>query len=247
MPKLRRLRYESPHPRHLTRSLIKAHCELSQLPRHLHLPVQSGSDRMLRRMIRRHTRADYLERVEQICARLPGVTISTDIIVGFPGETEADLQQTLSLVEQVPHVGVFGFMYSPRPGTAALRLGDDVPETTKAERLQRVFEVSERNMTDHLSALLATKQRVLVEGPSKARAENLTGRTERNEIVHIPDATELDIVGEIVEVEIVEAYKHSLLGRLTEPERRRARTGPGATSRRRLPVISGAVPVAGRD
>ncbi len=251
VPQLRRLRYESPHPRHLTKALISAHCELPQLPRHLHLPVQSGSDRVLKRMIRRHTRAEYLERVSQVCARLPDVTISTDIIVGFPGETEADFLQTLSLVEQVPHVGVFGFKYSPRPGTAALRLGDEVDETTKSDRLQRLFEVSEASMARHLSALVATQQQVLVEGPSKSRAENLSGRSERNEIVHIVGATHLDIVGEVVEVEIVEAYKHSLLGKLTDSERRRARTKQDGSGRQHLPVVSGvkgaAPPLFGSD
>ncbi|MBW2454223.1 MAG: tRNA (N6-isopentenyl adenosine(37)-C2)-methylthiotransferase MiaB [Deltaproteobacteria bacterium] len=218
VPELKRLRYESPHPRHLTPALIEAHAGLAFLPRHLHLPVQSGSDRLLKRMIRRHTRADYLERIAQVRERLPDVTISTDVIVGFPGETEADFLQTLSLLEEVPCVGVFGFMYSPRPGTAALRFGDDVPEADKSARLQRLFEVSERLLAAHLEALVGSTQHVLVEGPSKTRAENLTGRSERNEIVHIAEATELDLRGKVVAVEIVEAYKHSLLGRLTEED-----------------------------
>ncbi len=218
VPELTRLRYESPHPRHLTPALIEAHAGLGVLPRHLHLPVQSGSDPVLKRMIRRHNRADYLERIAAVRRRVPDVTISTDIIVGFPGETEDDFLQTLSLVQEVPCVGVFGFMYSPRPGTAALRFGDDVAEADKSARLQRLFEVSERILAAHLEGLVGTTERVLVEGPSKARAENLTGRSERNEIVHIAGATELDLAGKVVSVEIIEAYKHSLLGRLTEEE-----------------------------
>jgi len=230
VPELLRLRYESPHPRHLTPALIAAHAELPLLPRHLHLPVQSGSDRMLKRMIRRHTRADYLDRVARVRQAVPDVTISTDVIVGFPGETEADFEQTLSLVAEVPCVGMFGFMYSPRPGTAALRFGDDVAAADKAARLHRLFELSEGILASHLDGLVGSRQQVLVEGPSKARVENLTGRTERNEIVHIADATELAIEGRVVAVEIVEAYKHSLLGRLTDDERRRASAKPADLS-----------------
>jgi len=127
-------------------------------------------------------------------------------------------------------VGVFGFMYSPRPGTAALRFGDDVAAADKAARLHRLFELSEGILASHLDGLVGSRQQVLVEGPSKARVENLTGRTERNEIVHIADATELAIEGRVVAVEIVEAYKHSLLGRLTDDERRRASAKPADLS-----------------
>jgi tRNA-2-methylthio-N6-dimethylallyladenosine synthase len=235
VPELLRLRYTSPHPRHLTPSLMRAHRDLAILPRHVHLPVQSGSDRMLKRMIRRHTRAEYLERVARLRATVVGVTVSTDVIVGFSGETEEDFAQTLSLVQQAGHVGVFGFMYSPRPHTPALRLHDDVPESAKRERLQRLFAVSERQIADHLATLVDSTQRVLVEGPSKARPENYSGRSERNEIVHVAGAHDLDLAGELVEVEIVKAFKHSLLGRLPDRERQRARSRGG---QRRLPLLS---------
>ena len=119
VPELLRLRYTSPHPRHLTPSLIAAHRDLGLLPRHVHLPVQSGSNRMLKRMIRRHTRQEYIDRVGVLRQQVPGVTVSTDIIVGFCGETEEDFEQTLSLVEEVGFTGLFGFMYSPRPNTPA--------------------------------------------------------------------------------------------------------------------------------
>ncbi len=225
VPELLRLRYTSPHPRHLTRSLVAAHRDLPQLPRHVHLPVQSGSDRMLKRMIRRHTRAEYLERLARLRAAVPDATVSTDVIVGFSGESEEDFAATLSLVEEAGFFGVFGFKYSPRPNTPALKLGDDVPEAEKTARLARLFALSERLVREHLARQVGRRLRVLVEGPSKARPENATGRSERNEIVHIEGAGAH--AGSIVEVEIVEAYRHSLLGRLdaqplAKPRGRRA-------------------------
>jgi tRNA-2-methylthio-N6-dimethylallyladenosine synthase len=162
VPELGRLRYTSPHPRHLTPSLVRAHAELPVLARHVHLPVQSGSDRMLRRMIRRYTRDEYVERVTSLVRAVPGVTLSTDIIVGFPGETEEDFQATLDLVDSLGFTGVFGFKYSPRPGTPALRIGDDVTEAEKRDRLRRLFERSEALLSAHLKALVGTEQRVLV-------------------------------------------------------------------------------------
>lgn len=238
VPGLLRLRYTSPHPRHLTPSLVAAHRDVAILPRHVHLPLQSGSSRMLKRMIRRHTRQEYLERVERLRAQVPDATVGTDIIVGFSGETDEDFEQTLSAMEAVRFTGVYAFKYSPRPFTPALKMGDDVPEEVKSERLQRLFAVSERLMGEHLKGLVGTRQRVLVEGPSR-RPENLTGRSERNEIVHIPDALQLDVVGEVVEVEIVQAYKHSLLGELISSERERLpNKAPG---RRALPLVSGGV------
>jgi len=236
VPRLARLRYTSPHPRHLTASLVAAHRDLPILPRHVHLPLQSGSSRMLKRMIRRYTRQEYLERVARLRDQVPDVTLGTDIIVGFSGETDEDFEQTLSMMQIVGFVGVYAFKYSPRPYTPALRMGDDVPAEVKSERLQRLLSLSGTLMKAHLDTLVGTRQRVLVEGPS-LRPENLTGRSERNEIVHIPGALDLDAVGEIVEVEIVRAYKHSLLGQLTPVERQRLpRKAPG---RRALPLVSG--------
>ena len=222
VPGLARLRYTSPHPRHATASLARAHAELDVLARHVHLPVQSGSDRVLRRMIRRYTRAEYVARAERLRAARPGLTLSTDVIVGFPGETEDDFAQTLSLVRDVGFVSLFGFTYSPRPLTPALRLPDDVPEEVKSERLARLFEVVDAIGAAHLGRLVGTRQRVLVEGPSKSEkgdpnATRVQGRTEQNEIVHIdaPGATAL--VGTVVEVEITRANRHSLTAAPTHP------------------------------
>jgi tRNA-2-methylthio-N6-dimethylallyladenosine synthase len=218
VPGLARLRYTSPHPRHATASLARAHAELDVLARHVHLPVQSGSDRVLRRMIRRYTRAEYVARADRLRAARPDLTLSTDVIVGFPGETEEDFAQTLSLVREVGFVSLFGFKYSPRPATPALRLKDDVPEDVKSERLARLFETAEEIGSAHLASLVGTRQYVLFEGVSKSEhreggARLFQGRTERNEIVHVEHDSGA-IVGELVAVDVVRANRHSLLGRL---------------------------------
>jgi tRNA-2-methylthio-N6-dimethylallyladenosine synthase len=213
VPGLVRLRYTSPHPRHATAALALAHAELDVLARHIHMPVQSGSDRILKRMIRRYTRAEYTDRVRRLLAARPGMTLSTDVIVGFPGETDADFEATLDVVRDVGFVGLFGFKYSPRPFTPALKLADDVPEEAKAERLARLFEVAESQTRAHLATLLGTRQRVLVEGASKSPGK-VTGRTERNEIVHLDVPEGRDLVGALLDVEITQAFKHSLHGTL---------------------------------
>jgi tRNA-2-methylthio-N6-dimethylallyladenosine synthase len=241
VPELARLRYTSPHPRHLTPSLARAHADLDVLALHVHMPVQSGSDRVLRRMIRRYTRAEYVERVRRLQAARPGLTLSTDVIVGFPGETDADFEATLSLVKEVGFVALFGFKYSPRPRTPALKLGDDVSEAAKSERLARLFETVEAQGASHLASLVGTRQRVLVEGPSKsergeADATRVQGRTERSEIVHVeaaPPGSALSLVGRVVEVEIVRANRHSLGAVPVEPVGAVPRV-----PRRGLPVVS---------
>ncbi|MCA9633039.1 MAG: radical SAM protein [Myxococcales bacterium] len=218
VPKLARVRYTSPHPRHLTPALIQAHRDLPQLVRHVHMPVQSGSDRVLRRMIRRYSVDEYLERTDALKRAVPGLSLSTDIIVGFPGETEDDFEQTLELVRRVGFVGVFGFKYSERPGTPALKLEDDVPEVEKSRRLSALFELSERLRREHLQRLIGGEERVLVEG--LGRTGGYTGRTERNEIVHFGSNT--DVLGELVEVRITGAFKHSLQAELVDEARRAA-------------------------
>jgi len=216
VPGLVRLRYTSPHPRHATAALAQAHAELDVLARHVHMPVQSGSDRILKRMIRRYTRAEYTERVRRLLAARPGMTLSTDVIVGFPGETDADFEATLDVVRDIGFVGLFGFKYSPRPFTPALKLPDDVPEEAKAERLARLFEVAESQTRAHLATLVGTRQTVLVEGASKAQGK-VTGRTERNEIVHLDAPENRVLIGALVVAEITQAFKHSLAGTL-DPE-----------------------------
>ena len=210
VPSLARLRYTSPHPRHVTDALVRAHAELAVLPAHVHLPVQSGSDRVLRRMIRRYTRDEYVERAAALRRARPRLTLSTDFIVGFPGETEADFAETLSLVREVGFVAAFAFKYSPRPYTPALKLGDDVPEEVKDERLARLFELVETQQQAHLASLVGTLDEVLVEGPSRDGSGRFVGRSSRHEIVHVTAPAGRDLVGELVRVRIDEAFKHSL-------------------------------------
>ncbi|RYZ07944.1 MAG: tRNA (N6-isopentenyl adenosine(37)-C2)-methylthiotransferase MiaB [Myxococcales bacterium] len=210
VPELLRLRYTSPHPRHLTVSLIRAHQDLRVLARHVHLPVQAGSDRVLRRMLRRYSSAEYEERVAALRQAVPGVTVATDMIVGFPGETSEDFEQTLALVERVGFSIIYGFKYSERPYTAAVNLGDDVTEAEKAERLARLIAMGDRMRTDALREQVGTRQSVLFEGRGKTGA--LRGRTERSEIVHAagPDS----LIGQLREVEVTGSFKNSLLGEI---------------------------------
>jgi tRNA-2-methylthio-N6-dimethylallyladenosine synthase len=238
-PGLARVRYTSPHPRHATASLARAHAELDVLATHVHLPVQSGSDRVLRRMIRRYTRAEYVARAERLKKSRTNLTLSTDVIVGFPGETEDDFEQTLSLIREVGFVSLYGFKYSPRPHTPALRLGDDVPEIVKSERLARLFDAADTLSRAHLESLVGTKQKVLVEGPSKSERGDLSrgrvqGRTERSEIVHIEAPDGASLVGEVVEVDITRANKHSLAAVPAERIDFLRREAPPAV--RRLPL-----------
>jgi tRNA-2-methylthio-N6-dimethylallyladenosine synthase len=238
VPELARLRYTSPHPRHVTPSLIAAHRDLDVLARHVHLPVQSGSNRILKRMIRRYTKEEYVERAALLRAARPGLTLSTDIIVGFCGETDEDFQETLDLVRAVGFAGLFGFKYSRRPYTPAQKLGDDVSEKTKSTRLTALFALAEELQRAKLEALVGSTERVLVEGESKAGSSKVTGRTERNEIVHITDEDGASLVGAIVEVEIVRAFKHSLEGKITPRSQAERRPGAALRSRRRtLPLV----------
>jgi tRNA-2-methylthio-N6-dimethylallyladenosine synthase len=235
-PELARLRYTSPHPRHLTPALVAAHRDLQVLARHVHMPVQSGSDPVLKRMGRRYSRAEYVERTDLLREAVPGLTLSTDVIVGFPGETEAQFEETLELVSERNFVGVFGFKYSQRPYTAALELGDDVPESEKDRRLAALFELSEGLRRQHLEALVASTVHVLVEGKGERGA--FTGRTERNEIVHFGCTG--NPVGEVLPLRIERALKHSLIG--TPIDSTRAVPYEAVAPRRGLPVLAREVP-----
>ncbi len=228
VPALRRLRYTSPHPRHTTESLCQAHAELPVLCRHIHLPVQSGSNRVLKRMIRRYTREEFLLRAERLRRARPGLTLSTDFIVGFPGETEEDFQATLSLVREAGFTTAFTYKYSVRPYTPARKLVDDVPEEVKAERLLRLIAAVESQGAAYLQGLVGTTTQVLIEGRSKRAPRGETpagdiyhGRSERNEVVHIEFPTRSIPIGELVEVAITRAHKHSLIGELAAADRDR--------------------------
>lgn len=250
VPALARLRYTSPHPRHLTDALLRAHAELAVLPAHVHLPVQSGSDRVLKRMLRRYRRQEFIERAKALQASRPGLTLSTDIIVGFPGETDADFEETLSLVREVGFVSAFGFKYSPRPHTPSLKLGDDVTAADKSDRLSRLFEVTEAQTAAHLATLVGGQARVLIEGPSRGGESppgyaRFVGRSERHEIVHLDVPVGFDPRGLEVDVRVEVANRHSLQGSLLAPLPESARTaetdptvgGDGKRPASRLPVL----------
>lgn len=234
VPDLRRLRYASPHPRHLTMSLIRAHQDLPCMARHVHLPVQSGSDRVLRRMIRRYSVAEYRERVAALAAAVPGVTLTTDVIVGFPGETREDFEATLAIVRDVAFVGLFGFKYSERPFTPAQKLEDDVPEVEKSARLAELFELGDAIRVRHLESLVSSTQQVLAAGRGRT---GYTGRTEGSEIVHF--GCEDDPTGELMPVRIVRAFKNSLEGVPTDPRRAKALCAEAPSPRRHpLPMVT---------
>ncbi len=239
VPELARLRYTSPHPRHLTWSLILAHRDLPRLARHVHLPVQSGSDRVLKRMLRRYSIDEYVERIDALRAEVPGVTFSTDVIVGFPGETQEDFEATLALAERVKFTGFFGFTYSERPNTPALNLADDVPEAEKSARLEAIFELTDRHRKEHLESLRGTTELVLAERHGKNG--DYMGRSERNEIVHF--TCQGDPRGLLVPVRIREAYNNSLRGEVEPgfvlPARAERAAVAAAPARRALPVVAG--------
>jgi tRNA-2-methylthio-N6-dimethylallyladenosine synthase len=209
---IERIRFTSPHPLHMSDALIEAVAEVPKACEWIHLPVQSGNDEILRRMARRYTRAHYLELVRRIRARIPEVAITTDIIVGFPGETEAQFRDTLSLVEEVGYDGAYTFAYSPRPGTAAYKLADDVSRVEKQERLSRLIELQNGISRARNQAQVGREFEVLVEGPTGEFLGQLTGLTRTNKTVNFL-GTE-DLVGRLVTVRAVEGHMWGFLGRL---------------------------------
>jgi len=213
VPGIRRIRFASPHPRHVTPRLIDALRDLPHVCKHLHLPVQSGSTRVLAAMRRRHTREEYLSLVHAVKAGVPGIQLSTDLIVGFPGETQEDFADTLSLVESVGFHSMFSFKYSERPGTlAAKRLADDVPEVEKDRRLG-VLQAMQKGIQGPLhAAAVGSTVEVLVDSVSRRRATELSGRTTGNTVVNFPGDAEL--LGSLVMVDIERAGAFSLWGQV---------------------------------
>jgi tRNA-2-methylthio-N6-dimethylallyladenosine synthase len=211
VPGIDRIRFASPHPRHASDRLLSAIRDLPKLCKHLHLPVQSGSNRMLTAMRRRYTREEYLELVARAREAVPGITITTDMIVGFPGETDADFEQTLDLTRRVRFAAMYSFKYSPRPNTLAMkRLADDVPEGEKARRILALQELQRRNQSDWHQSLVGTAAEVLVDGESRRRPWELAGRTSGNTVVNFPGPAEW--VGRLLPVRITEAGPNSLRG-----------------------------------
>jgi tRNA-2-methylthio-N6-dimethylallyladenosine synthase len=204
-----RIRYTSPHPKDMREDVIRAHAELPALCEHIHLPLQSGSNAVLKRMRRTYTRERYLDRVAMIREHVPDCALTTDIIVGFPGETDADFEQTVELVEAVGYDGSFTFIYSPRRGTEAAGLPDQLPHAVKVERLQRLVEVVQRRAHERATRFVGRTLDVLVEGPSRTDPSRLRGRSRHNKVVNF---TGLGAPGELVDVAILEATSQTLTG-----------------------------------
>ena len=207
---LERIRFMTSHPKDFTERLIDTYTNLDKLSPHLHLPVQSGSNRVLKMMNRKYTREEYLERINAIKERLPNLAITTDIIVGFPGETEEDFQETIDLVKEVEFDSAFTFLYSIREGTIAAKIEEQVPDQIKHERFQRLLETLHPIGLKLNKKLLGTVQKVLVEEVSKNDSKVMSGRTDSAKLVHFPGGE--DLIGNIVDVRIDNVKTFTLEG-----------------------------------
>ncbi len=216
IPGIERIRYTTSHPNEFTQRLVDVYARVPQLVNHLHLPVQHGSDRILMAMKRGYTAMEYKSIVRKLRAVRPHISLSTDFIVGFPGETDKDFALLMKLVDDVGFDGSFSFIFSPRPGTPAAALHDATAQTVKLQRLQRLQAVIEANARRISAARVGTVQRILVEGPSRKDPAELMGRTECNRIVNFKGASRL--VGRMLDVMITEAYPHSLRAEAETPE-----------------------------
>jgi tRNA-2-methylthio-N6-dimethylallyladenosine synthase len=204
-----RVRYTSPHPKDMREDVIRAHAELPSLCEHIHLPLQSGSSRILKAMRRTYNRERYLDRVAQIREHVPDVSLTTDIIVGFPGETDEDFEQTLEVVEQVRYDSAFTFVFSPRRGTLAAEFEQQLPHPVKRERMERLVEMVQRHAHERAQRFVGRTVEVLAEGPSRTDPSRLRGRTRHNKTVNF---TGLAAPGEMVDVEIASATSTTLAG-----------------------------------
>lgn len=210
---LKRVRFTSPHPKDFRADSVRAMAECEVVCEHIHLPVQSGSDRLLKRMKRAYTQERYLEKVRMVRRAIPEVAITTDIIVGFPGETEADFEQTLAVVAEVRFDGAYTFQYSPRPMTAAAGMADHLPKEVVQERYDRLLELQEEIGVERNARHLGATEELLVEGSSRKDPERLTGRTRTNKLVHFPNDGSAE--GTFRSVKITATRPHYLEGEVT--------------------------------
>ena len=210
IPGIERIRYTTSHPNEFTQRLVEAYGRVPKLANHLHLPVQHGSDRILMAMKRGYTAMEYKSTIRKLRAVRPDISLSSDFIVGFPGETEDDFSRMMKLIEDVGFDNSFSFIFSPRPGTPAAALHDDTPHEVKLRRLQQVQAAIEDNVRRISASRVGTVQKVLVEGPSRKDPSELMGRTPCNRVVNFKAPARL--VGQMVDVRISEAYPHSLRG-----------------------------------
>jgi tRNA-2-methylthio-N6-dimethylallyladenosine synthase len=216
---IERIRYTSPHPKDMREDVIRAHAELPSLCEHIHLPLQAGSSRILKAMRRTYNRERYMDRVALIREHVPDCAITTDIIVGFPGETDADFEETLEVAEEVGYDSAFTFIFSPRRGTLAAEYGDPVSHAVKRERMERLVEVVQRRAAERSQRFVGRTMSVLVEGPSRTDPAKLRGRTRHNKTVNFTGSAQ---PGEFTEVAIHSATSTTLAG---EEERSLARVG----------------------
>lgn len=216
VPGIERIRYTTSHPNEFGQRLIEAYGRIPKLVSHLHLPVQHGSDRILMAMKRGYTAMEYKSTIRKLRAVRPGISLSSDFIVGFPGETAEDHARTMALIEEIGFDASFSFVFSPRPGTPAANLADDTPQAEKLARLQELQAAIEANARRIGESRVGTRQRILVEGPSRKDPAELMGRTECNRIVNF--AAPARLVGQMVDVAISRAYPHSLRGEVVVGE-----------------------------
>lgn len=209
---IERLRYTTSHPVEMSDSLIEAYGEIPELVSHLHLPLQSGSDRILMLMKRGHTALDYKQKIRRLRKLRPDLCLSSDFIVGFPGETEADFRHTLDAIEEIGFDHSFSFIYSRRPGTPAAEMPDDVPLEVKQERLARLQQLINTNAQRISRQMLGTEQRILIDRHAVRDANEISGRTENNRVVNLPGSPEL--IGQFARVKITEVLANSLRGEL---------------------------------
>jgi tRNA-2-methylthio-N6-dimethylallyladenosine synthase len=210
---LHRVRFITSHPRHFGDDLIAVLATHRKVFRYLHLPIQSGSDAVLKRMHRRYTRADYLELVGKIREAVPDINLSTDIIVGFPGETESDFDDTMSVIERIRFGQVFAFGFSPRPRTPAAAYRPRVEPESVSERLQRLFATTDEISLELNRAIVGSTVRVLIDGPSRRDPNHWQGRGDDNRVVNFPKLGP-EAVGDLVDVEITRAGAHSMAGQM---------------------------------
>lgn len=212
-----RIRYTTSHPVEFTDDIIEAYTTIPELVSHLHLPVQSGSDRVLTMMKRGHTALEYKSKMRALKKARPDIALSSDFIIGFPGESDADFQATMDLIQSVDFDMSFSFIYSARPGTPAADLPDDVSEETKKQRLQILQQRLNQQSMAHARRMLDTEQRILVTGPSKKNPMELSGRTENNRVVNFVGQPHM--IGQFVDVRITEVLPNSLRGDLIREEK----------------------------
>ncbi len=219
IPEIGRIRYTTSHPLEFTQRLIDAYAKLPKLVSQLHLPVQAGSDRVLAAMKRNYTVMEYKSIVRRLRSVRPDISLTSDFIVGFPGETEEDFEKSMKLIEDIHFDGSFSFVYSRRPGTPAANLADDTPQEIKLARLSRMQALLERQLLAYSQAMVGTTQRVLVEGKAKRDANDLMGRTDNNRVVNFPGGPHGErLIGQFINLHITAVSRFTLRGEVVTGE-----------------------------